>query len=125
MISDNNKISINGSSGFVGKYLKSSLTKNGFDVASLKSVLDFKQTVDYESYLLESLKNTQTIIILGWDTRNRRLDAQIDSMLQTIELIKFCIKLLKFIYYCCCLDLINYKIKNFLIIKYVVIYSNN
>ena len=92
MISDVNKISINGSSGFVGKYLKSSLTKNGFNVASLKSVLDFKQTVDYESYLLETLKNTQTVIILGWDTRNRRLDAQIDSMLQTIELIKFCIK---------------------------------
>ena len=92
MISNINKISINGSSGFVGKYLKSSLMKNGFNVASLKSVLDFKQTVDYESYLLENLKNTQTIIILGWDTRNRRLDAQIDSMLQTIELIKFCIK---------------------------------
>jgi hypothetical protein len=92
MISDVNKISINGSSGFVGKYLKSSLTKNGFNVASLKSVLEFKQTVDYESYLLETLKNTQTVIILGWDTRNRRLDAQIDSMLQTIELIKFCIK---------------------------------
>jgi hypothetical protein len=87
MISDINKISINGSSGFVGKYLKSSLMKNGFNVASLKSVLDFKQIVDYESYLLESLKNTQTIIILGWDTRNRRLDAQIDSMLQTIALL--------------------------------------
>jgi len=92
MINEINKISISGSSGFVGKYLKSSLMKNGFKVASLKSVLDFEQTFDYESYLLESLKNTQTIIILGWNTRNRRLDAQIDSMLQTIELIKFCMK---------------------------------
>ncbi len=92
MVNKLSKISISGSGGFVGKYLKTSLMKNGFDVASLNSVLDFKQITDYEGYLHESLKDIKTIIILGWDTKNRRLDAQIDTMLQTIELIKICIK---------------------------------
>ena len=90
MVKKDTKVSITGSNGFVGKYLKSALIKSGFEVNSLKSILDFNLYETYENYLVDSLIDSQSIIVLGWETRDRRFNAQLNTMLQTIELLKLC-----------------------------------
>lgn len=91
MVKKDTKVLITGSNGFVGKYLKSALIKSGFEVNPLKSFLDFNRYETYENYLDDSLIDSQSIIVLGWETRDRRLNAQLNTMLQTIELLKLCI----------------------------------